>query len=78
MFTAYVILTLTVWDVDTGRQLYITERPMWHREMGEDLIEKCRMLGVARAYELTEWFRGYGTPNVTTNVDCEWHKGNPT
>lgn len=78
MLTAYVLLTLTVWDADTGVKLYETERPMWSREQNENLIERCRLIGVNRAHRLVAQYRGDGHPNSFANVDCEWHRGEPT
>lgn len=75
MLTSYVLLTLIVWDADTGTKLYETERPMWARELNEDLIERCRILGVNRAHKLADYWRARGHSNATVNVDCEWHRG---
>ena len=72
-----MLLTLTIWDADTGTKLKEYERPMWSREQGEDLIEKCRLMGVARAHKWVEWYRLNGKDNAFANVDCEWHKGSP-
>lgn len=78
MLTAYVLLTLTITDADTGKQLYITERPFWAREQFEDVIERCRVIGVTKAHKLVNYWRGEkGYSNAFANVDCEWHQGEP-
>ena len=73
-----MILHLIVWDADTGNMLYETERPMWKRDMQEDLIERCRLMGLNRAYKLVFFWRAKGYSNAFANVDCEWHRGSPS
>ena len=81
ILTTYVVLTLTVWDTDTGTKLYEAERPMWKQEFGEDLIERCRLTGLNEARELVTWYRydkdGVKYSNAFVNVNCEWHRGTP-
>lgn len=78
MLTTYVLLTIIVWDGESGAKLYETERPMWPREQGVDLIEHCRVIGTNKAYKLTDFWRTHkGYPYAFTNIDCEWHEGSP-
>lgn len=79
LFATYVVLHLIVWDADTGTMLHELERPFWHHEMGENLIEKCRIIGLKKAYKQVFYFRSQTEhKNAFANVDCEWHRGRPS
>lgn len=69
IYTAFVLLTLTVADCDTGNILY--EKTVQVPD-AYDQMEYCRREGVKIALEKTKYYREHGYSNASTNVACRW------
>lgn len=75
ILAAFVLLTLTVWDCDTGTKLEEHTQTFEKAYLDDNIIESCRRWGVSAAHLLSIKYREQGHPNASTNVDCEWRKG---
>jgi hypothetical protein len=76
MIKMMVVLHLIVWDADTGTQLGDEYTKSYRKTPGafieQNLIEECRVDGLALAQEAVSRWRRAHHPNSFANVDCQW------